>query len=74
MRPQGDEAEEATELIVLVAGLDQDAVAVERVAEPAERHREATLVAAVAAPRGGGVAQRWKSDRLIDECRLTWVV
>ena len=43
---------------VLVARLHQHALAVERVLEPAERHREAALVAAVAAPAGGRVGQR----------------
>ena len=44
------EADEAAQLPLPVVGLDEHAVAVERVAEPAERHREAALVATVTAP------------------------
>ena len=45
-----DEAEEPAQLPVAVVRLDQHAVAVQPVAQPAERHREAPLVAAVTPP------------------------
>ena len=50
VRPQGTKLRNPRSRPVVVVGLDQHAVAVQRVAEPAERHREAALVAAVAAP------------------------
>ena len=58
------EAEEAAQGALGVARLDQDAVAVERVPEPPERHGEAALVAAVAAPLGGGVGSAAKLRRV----------
>ncbi len=53
----GDEAEEPTQVPFLVSRLHQDALPVERVLEPAERHREATLVTAVSTPVPGRVGQ-----------------
>ena len=50
LRPHGTKLRKPRSAPSRVARLDQDAVAVERVLEPAERHREAALVAAVAAP------------------------
>ena len=57
MRPQGTKLEEPAQPLIAVPGRDQDALTVEGVAEPAERHREAALVAAVAAPLAGGGAE-----------------
>ena len=58
LRPHGTKLRNPRSVAFGVERLDQHALAVERILEPTEGHREAALVAAVASPLARGIAER----------------